>query len=364
MLGVLVTLFASYCTANFLSDAVNGLLPTSAIGELTFLKVLISLEVLIPASLYVAVILAFARLHGEAEVAAMYSLRMTPGTMFRAVLAVSGCLALVVGGLSLVVRPWAYQKLHALSGEAATLLDVGGMVAGSFYVGENGTRVIVLAHRDGPGSPARDVFVRLQYRDRTDIIAARHAYTLPNMAGSGPEVYLSDANIYEIDRANGQPDEFIQAKGYTLDPNSGKGEPPEYSAVAASDAQLVASSASADVAELEWRLSTPLSTLLLGLMGMPLSRTKPRQSRYAQLGGALLIYVGYYLLFTSARTWVQHGVIAPVPGVWWVPALLTMILLFAACQVRPRRLRRARRRVVALPSMVGAGTALRGHDPR
>ena len=51
ILAVLVTLFASYSAAEFLSDAVNGLLPTNTIGEMIGLKALISLEVLIPVSL-------------------------------------------------------------------------------------------------------------------------------------------------------------------------------------------------------------------------------------------------------------------------------------------------------------------------
>ena len=34
-----------------------------------------------------------------------------------------------------------------------------------------------------------------------------------------------------------------------------------------------------DIAELQWRLSTPLSTLLLALLGVLLSRTTPRQGK-------------------------------------------------------------------------------------
>ena len=335
ILGVLIALFASYTAASFLSDAVNGLLPRSAISELVCLKVLIALEVLIPASLYVSVILTFARLYGDSEFAAMFALRLTPTTIMRAVLTLSGCLAVVVGGLSLFVRPWAYGRLHELSNRAATLLDVDAMEAGSFYVGEHGTRVIFLGHRDGPGSPARDVFVKLQYSDHTKIISGRLANPLgPAVMNSESEVYLRDAYIYEINREKGQADQVLQVQGMIVDPNTRDNETPGYSAVAARSVRLRTSSSSEDIAEFQWRLSTPLSTVLLGLLGIPLSRMRPRQSRYSKLGTAILIYFGYYLLCTSARTWVQHGAVASFPGIWWAPALLTLLLLLVTTHKR------------------------------
>ncbi len=328
ILGVLVALFASYSAASFLSDAVNGLLPTSAIAEMTCLKVLISLEVLIPASLYVSVLLTFARLHGESEFAAMFALRLTPATMMRAVLTLSACLALAVGGLSLFVRPWAYQRLHELSNRAATMLDVDAMEAGSFYVGESGTRVIFLGHRDGPGSPARDVFVKLRYSDHTEIISGRLANTIsPTTPNTGSDVRVNEAYVYKIYPKPGGPDQILQAEEMVVDPNSRDNEPLGYAAVAARSTRLAASNSSDDIAEFQWRLSTPLSTFLLGLLAIPLSRGKPRQTRQAKYGTALLIYFAYYLLCTSARTWVQHGVIDKFPGIWWAPALLIMLLL-------------------------------------
>ncbi len=337
ILAILVALFASYSATGFLSDAVQGLLPTSAILELVGLKILISLEVLIPASLYVSVMLSFARLHGESEFAAMFALRVTPATMIRAVLTLSGCLAVLVAGLSLFVRPWAYQRLHEISGHSTALLDVNAMEAGSFYVGRHGTRVIFLGHRAGPGAAARDVFLRLQRKGRTEIIFARLA---DKATDSSPDIHLTDAHIYELDRGPGRPDEIVEAQGLVVSPDRPDDEPIGYSSVAASSARLAASTANEDNAELQWRLSTPLSTLLLGLLGIPLSRTKPRQNKYSKFGRALLIYFGYYLLCTSARTWVQHGAIDKFPGIWWAPVLLGLLLLVICKPDRSLVLRR------------------------
>lgn len=330
VLGMIVALFASYSAAGFLSDAVNGLLPADTIAELIGLKALISLEVLIPISLYISVVLSFGRLYSDSEFTAMFALRVTPARVMGAVLTLSGCLALAVAGLSLIVRPWAYQRLHELSSRAEALLNVDDMEAGTFYVGDQGNRVIFIEQRDGPKAPAANVFVQLKRNDRTQIIYARMAEQLqPAALGNGSKIRLLDAHVYEIGRGNDQDDRSLNATGIIVNPSTRNAEPPGYSSVAAGSMRLAASGTAEDIAEFQWRLSTPLSTLLLGMLGVPLSRARPRQSKYTKFGTAILIYSGYYLLCTSARTWVQNGAVAKFPGIWWAPALLALVLVIA-----------------------------------
>ena len=74
-----------------------------------------------------------------------------------------------------------------------------------------------------------------------------------------------------------------------------------------------------------------MSTILLALLGIPLSRTNPRRGKYAKLGTALVIFAVYYQLFVIAKTNVENGTVSPVIGIWWVPALLlalTLVLLW------------------------------------
>ena len=327
ILTILVALFASYNVAAFLADAVNGLLPTNTITELVALKVLISLEVLIPIALYISVVLSLSRLHSDLEFTAMSALRVTPIRVMGSVFTLSAYMALVVAGLSQVARPWAYQKLHELSRLAETTISVNAMEAGTFYVSQHGDRVIFLAHRDGPGTPARDVFIRLWHGDRMRIIHAQMAFVSSQATlERGTQIHLRNAHIYEIGGEDGEDDQILNAQDIIVSPDQHDNTMPGYSSVAASSLQLAASVKAEDVAEFQWRLSTPLSTLLLGMLGIVMSRTRPRQSKYTKLGAAILIYFGYDLLLTSARTWVQHGTIAELPGIWWVPALLGLFL--------------------------------------
>jgi len=330
ILGILTVLFASYSAADFLSDAVHGLLPMNMIAKLIGLRVLIALEVLIPISLYISVVLSLGKLYGDSEFTAMFALQVSPATVMGAVLALSACLAIAVAGLSLLARPWAYQKSHELSKRAEGMLDVNTMDAGSFYVLQHGTRVIFFSRRDSPSSPAQDVFVRVQHDDETEIMHAKFAYALPKARpDEGLKVLLRDAHIYTVGREGGQADRALTAGEIVLRVDNDPAGPPEYSSLAASSLSLAASHSLDDVAELQWRLSTPISTLLLGMLGVPLSRVRPRQAKYTKFAAVIVIYSGYYLLCSSARTWLQHGQVPGFPGIWWAPGLLGLVLLIA-----------------------------------
>ncbi|PKL97289.1 MAG: hypothetical protein CVV17_12350, partial [Gammaproteobacteria bacterium HGW-Gammaproteobacteria-7] len=89
-------------------------------------------------------------------------------------------------------------------------------------------------------------------------------------------------------------------------------------------------------AELQWRLSTPVSTLLLALLAIPLSRSKPRAGRYGKLLLALGLYVLYFNLLGMARTWVEQQTLA---SIWWVPGLLAGITVAALTPWRRLRAR-------------------------
>lgn len=326
-LGVLAVLFTSYGAASFLSDAVNSLMPTEMLSRLVGLRTLIGLEILIPISLYFAVVLAFGRMHADSEFTAMFALGVRPARVMGTVVVVSSCTALVVAALSLLVRPWAYRISHELSNRAAVSLNSNDMDEGTFYVGDQGNRTIFIERRRHRQAVAHNVFVQLKRPDGTRVIYAATVEQMPPARpDSGSQLHMTDAHVYDMPQASDGGGLVMSVKDLVVQLASPRVEPPGYSSLAAGTAYLAASNSPPDIAELQWRLSTAASTLLLGMLAVPLARSRPREHKYAKMGMAILIYAGYYLLYESARTWVQNGVIPAVPGLWWAPALLGVVL--------------------------------------
>jgi lipopolysaccharide export system permease protein len=85
-----------------------------------------------------------------------------------------------------------------------------------------------------------------------------------------------------------------------------------------------------------------LATVLLALLGVPLSRSSPRQGKYAKLTTAVVIFAIYYNLSALTKKWVEKGVLDTIPGIWWVLLLLAGLLLIFLWRPPMRFLRRGR----------------------
>jgi lipopolysaccharide export LptBFGC system permease protein LptF len=101
---------------------------------------------------------------------------------------------------------------------------------------------------------------------------------------------------------------------------------------------LVGSTDSAHKAELQWRLSAPLSLFALTLIAVPLSRSSPRQGRYGRLALGILVYVLYSNLTEATHSWVEREMFPSVIGIYWVPlVIVTVAVLMLWWQERNRR---------------------------
>ena len=124
-------------------------------------------------------------------------------------------------------------------------------------------------------------------------------------------------------------------------PDNGNDEPGEAIRRAAPTAELWRSEEPLQRAELHWRLAPPLSALVLALLAVPLSRSNPRQPRYAGLIVAILAYVVYANLLALGRAWLAQEQLAFAAGLWWV--YLPTLALAAGLILRGQPLKRARR---------------------
>lgn len=86
-------------------------------------------------------------------------------------------------------------------------------------------------------------------------------------------------------------------------------------------ALLLQSNDPADRALLQWRLVTPVSIVVLGLLGLKMSRTGPREGRFAKVFFALVLYVIYNQLLVTTREAVASESLPVWIGLWPIPLL-------------------------------------------
>ena len=130
---MLIAIFASYSAAEYLADAVSGLFPPGAVLLMLVLRIAIALEVLLPTTLYLSVVIALGRMYRDSEMVALASCGVGITRILRSVLYLAMVVALLVAGLSIFARPWAYKKVYDLKTLAKEDFDISRMEAGNFY---------------------------------------------------------------------------------------------------------------------------------------------------------------------------------------------------------------------------------------
>ena len=339
--GILVFIFGCYLATRFLVDAISGQLPGTTVIFLILLRIAIALEVLLPTTLYLSVVVALGRLYKDSEMTAFFACGVSAGRILRPVFCAAMVIAMIVASLSVFIRPWAYTQYYRLKASAEANFDLTRMNDGTFYETENGGRVIYAQEVDRQKDEAERVFIRTERDDTLQIISARQANQSTDPLSGKQILVFTDGYLYEFSRT-GKGGRVLQFEQSAMPLEPKENLRLKYRVKAASTGSLARSENGEEIAEFQWRLSTPLATVLLALIGVPLSRSSPRQGKYAKVTTAVVIFAVYYNLSALAKKWVERGVLDPIPGIWWTQLLLAGLLLILLWQSPTFLLRRGR----------------------
>ena len=324
--GLLVFIFGCYMATRFLADALVGELAGTTVFLLILLRIAIALEILLPTTLYLSVVVALGRLYKDAEMTALSACGVSMGRIIRPVFYTAALIAIIVASLSLFIRPWAYGKYYHLKAHAEANFDLTRMNDGTFYETDDGVRVIYAETVDQQKDEAQGVFIRTERDDAVQVIFASQANQTVDRASGKEIMVFTDGYLYEFSRTDetGRVIQFEQS-AMPLEPKEDLRM--KYRVKSVSTVSLAESTDSEEIAELQWRLSTPFATVLLALLGVPLSRSSPRRGKYAKITTAVVIFAIYYNLSALTKKWVEKGVLDTVPGIWWLQLLLAGLLL-------------------------------------
>lgn len=321
---ILVGLFTSFNIARFLAQAVTETLGVSGMLKLVWLKTVIALEVLVPIALYVSIIIGLGRLHRDQEITAIRSVGISGNRIVKAVLWFALPVAIISGLLSMYGRPWAYKESHIMDAQAQAELNTDRFQPGRFYGNEDSGRVVYIQKKNGSSGLMQNVFHYLNKGDRSEVVLAKRAYRKQASSDRQAHLELYDGMMYRLFHYD-HGDSVVHFNKMVYYTDTSKEL--VYKRTAASTLELLGSNAPRDIAELQWRLSRPLSTLLLALIAVPLSRSTPRQGKGEKTFTAALVFAIYYNLSGLAQTWVEQGTVPPFPGVWWLEALMLVVVI-------------------------------------
>lgn len=347
--AVLLVILLSNQLARVLSQAAANDFPRDVVLSLIALTSAGYLTVIVPIGFFLAIMLALGRLYHESEMTAIQSCGVGPAGLFRPIAMLGAIIAALLVWLSFWAIPQAMTRAQSIRMEALQEAQFGALEPGRFRT-FGGGNVVFYAERIDDNGILHNVNV---FVDRTQEDAGRPGEDA-RAPGDGGRMEVWVATRAE-QRGVGQAEQtFVLYDGERYEGVPGSGEfrimrfaeggiPLRMTALSGASRkaemkptrELLQSQSAEDRAELQWRMSTPLLALILMLLAVPLSRLRPRQSRFGRIGIAILVYFVYSQLLAAARTWVESDVAPRFVGLWWVHAVALCVAVWLLVRENP-----------------------------
>ena len=328
-LGVTLVLLLILLTNQFarvLGDVAKGNLPKNAAFDIIGLSAVQYLTILVPIGLFLATMVALGRLYRDSELPAMMACRVGPAGIYRPLTWLMMPLVIGVAWLSIIGGPWALTAVDRIGAEARREADLASIDPGQFTV-FGSERGVVYGSAITPEGRMEGVFMQRQVEDGgIEVVISE----LGEMVDSDdPDVRL--LVLHNGRRYEGVPGttefrvtEFAE-HGLPYRLPSVETATPRPRAMAFVD--LMRSNDPEHIAEFQWRLGVPLSTIILAILAVPLSSSQPRAGRYGRLAIGLLVFIIYLNMLSAAKAWVEQSTISPALGLWWVHAAMFLFAM-------------------------------------
>lgn len=340
MVVVMISRFLGY-----LGQAVAGEISSDILLRLMIFRLPEFLLVIVPFSLFLAILLAFGRMYSENEMTVLSACGYSQKRVALSVIISASFLSVVMGILSLQVAPLGLQNTELLLETQDELTELDLIVAGQFQRFAGGMRT-TYAESLSSSSAGR--------RLNNTFVTWRRGFDSQNEQSL--RVILSDSARPVIDEETGRRFMLLE-KGVLYEGIPGQAnylvtqfdeqaillpEPERKTELVLKKSlptqALLDSTEPSYKAELQWRISVMLMIPILTLIAVPMSRVQPRKGRFSKILPASLLYAFYYVSLQMAMTLIEDEVLPVAIGLWWVHLLflgLGLFLLFAPKLRRP-----------------------------
>jgi lipopolysaccharide export system permease protein len=338
LLGILFT----NLVLRLLARAAGGAVAPEGILALLGFNALFYLNILLSVTLFLTVLLTLSRWYRDSEMIVWFTSGQSLASCLKPILWFAAPFFVAIVVLSLFLSPWAEQRRLEFERQLESRDELTLLAPGLFKEFRRANLVVYIESINTFDGTIRNIFLH-SVDEGKDVTTVARSGSLQEAENGDRFIVLDDGRRYE-----GTPGtteyrivEF-ERLGRRIEPAELRALPA--SAKAIPTPTLLLLDGRIERAELFWRLSVPISALMLTLLGVPLSHVNPRMGRSFNLVGAALLYLVYSNCLNIVQSFIAQGKLGFWAGLA-LPHLIAgavVLLLFGHQLALFGRLRRPR----------------------
>ncbi len=306
----------------YLGDAAQGNIGSDLVMMLLLLQLPVFISYLLPLSFFIGLLISLGNLYANQEMTILSATGFSQGQLYKTFLPMAIAVALISGYLTLFQVPTAVAAQQKMILEQQQKGDLSLLREGRFQQSADGKTIIYVERM-----PRHDQLERIFFAHENpakqqafSIIFAEQGYFL-NDPERGNYLVLEKGHQY-----GGNPGlkkfQMLAFERYFMTIQTKADQVRKTKLKAVDTLTLILEPTIPHQGELQWRLSAPISVLLLLLVAIPLSKVNPRQGKFGRLVPSMLVYLCYVALIISMRSSMEDGKISPAIGTWWIHLLM------------------------------------------
>ncbi|MGK0405451.1 MAG: lipopolysaccharide export system permease protein [Oleispira sp.] len=335
--GILLMILMSSRLIYQLTAAAAGKIPLEIVFFTLLLRMPSFLEMILPLSLFIAILLAYGRLYAESEMTVLTATGFSSTRLLGYTLLPAGVITVLVAFFSLYLSPLGAQKMEDLYRKQATMTEFELLVPGRFQSTDKGSRVTYTEGLSDDKSEMKNVFIA----DGNTILLAQTGTQKVNPDTGSRFLELHKGKRFDI--TPGKLDvEILDFDLYGVKIADEQAERRRIKKEAIPTSELFGNDSKRHTSQLQWRFSLIIMVPICAMIAFPLSKVNPRQGRFARIFPAIILFMMYITLLISLRGMLSKGDISPAIGMWWVHVMYALIglgLLFIPEWNRRRKIR-------------------------
>lgn len=299
ILFILLLIFFCQQLVRVLSSAVSGKVPADLVVSLLGLGMPTMAQLMLPLSLFIALLLTLGRFYAESEITVMRACGVGQGLLVKVAMFLSIFTTVLAVYNVFWLTPWAINKQSEMLAEAKANPRFAALSAGQFM--SAGGYVLFIDHIENNSLNDIYVFQPEQQKSNKPSVVVSASGTLQGLPNGDQVLTLAESKRFEGSPQNADF-RISHFENYSAYLGYQDVDSDEKLVQRADFAKLITSDTPEAKAELHWRFALILAAPLMALLAVPMSSVNPRQGRFAKLLPALLLYLIYFLLQSSLKS--------------------------------------------------------------
>ncbi|MFK8013143.1 MAG: LPS export ABC transporter permease LptF [Marinicellaceae bacterium] len=318
--GILLVLFlvsVGVAFAETLRVIARGVLPASMLYIELGLRTIDVLTILLPLSLYLAVLSKLAMLYRNQELIIFHSSGISSKRLMRMYVPHMVFFFIFLLILALFVVPLASRTSEQMVLDASKDVSLMGLKEGVFQELSGSNSVIYIRKINIEDNRLENIFINVKHEDRVDTLTAEYAYQYEDSITK--ERYITLFNGFRNEGVPGTKKyQLMRFEKNDIKLPKLKGKSVDVDEDGKTMTELINSDRLVDKAEIHKRISPAIVIVVLILIAVSISKTSPREGKILNLLLGLLIYIAYLNLLTIAISLIAQNKVPVWLGAWWV----------------------------------------------